>query len=259
MKGLLEEYLVHRKVVIRRRTQYDLDRAKERMHILEGLRIALLNIDDVIATIKKSKDRDEARDNLMKKFKLSEIQSNAILEMRLQQLANLERLKVEQEWEEKKKLVEELESILASTKKMLAIVKKEVEELKEKYGDARRTKIVAGPVGEFSMEDLIPNEETIVMLTADNYIKRLAPDTFKTQHRGGKGVVGLSTKEEDMVQQMFMTNTHTEMHALHVAWPRVPLENLRIAGRESHLEGAGHREFPATCSWRTHLRHAPNG
>jgi DNA gyrase subunit A len=211
LKGLLEEHVAHRKEVVRRRTQYDLDRAKERMHILEGLRIALLHIDDVIATIKKSKDRDEARENLMKKFKLSEIQSNAILEMRLQSLANLERLKVEQEWEEKKKLIEELEAILGSTKRILGIVKKEIAELKEKFGDERRTKIVAGPVGEFSMEDLIPNEDTIVMLTADNYIKRLPPDTFKTQHRGGKGVVGLSTKEEDMVQQLFTTTTHADI------------------------------------------------
>lgn len=211
LKGLLEEYIKHRQEIVRRRTQYDLDRAKERMHILEGLRIALLHIDDVIATIKKSKDRVEAGDNLMKKFKLSDIQSNAILEMRLQQLANLERLKVEQEWEEKKKIIEELESILASVKKMLGIVKKEVVELREKFGDERRTKIVPHPVGEFSMEDLIPQENTIVMLTADGYIKRLPPDTFRSQGRGGKGVVGLATKEDDQVSQLFTTNTHSDI------------------------------------------------
>jgi DNA gyrase subunit A len=148
---------------------------------------------------------------LIKKFKLSEIQANAILEMRLQQLANLERLKIEQEWEEKRKLIEELESILASVKKMLNIVKKEFIDLKEKFGDARRTKIIPGPVGEFSMEDLIPQENTIVMLTVDGYIKRLPPDTFRSQGRGGKGVVGLSTKEDDMVSQLFTTNTHTEI------------------------------------------------
>jgi DNA gyrase subunit A len=211
LKGLLEEYLAHRKNVVRRRTQYDLDRAKERLHILEGLRIALLKIDEVIATIKKSKDKDEAKGNLIKKFRLSDIQSTAILEMRLQQLANLERLKVEQEYDEKKKLIEELEGILSSPKKILGIIKSEVDGLKEKFGDERRTMIVPHPVGEFSMEDLVPEEETMVMLTEDGYIKRIPPDTFRTQGRGGKGVVGLATKEEDMVSQLFITNTHTEI------------------------------------------------
>ncbi len=211
LKGLIEEYVAHRKDVVRRRTEYELARAKERMHILDGLRIALLNIDDVIATIKKSKDKDEARENLIKKFKLSEIQTGAILEMRLQQLANLERLRIEQEWEEKRKLIEELESILASAKKMLGIVKQEVLDMKEKFGDERRTKIISGALGEFSVEDLIPKEDTIIMLTADGYIKRISPDTFKTQGRGGKGVIGLETKEEDRVQQLFSANTHSEM------------------------------------------------
>jgi DNA gyrase subunit A len=211
LKDLLEEYLKHRKEVVRRRTQYELDRAKERMHILEGLRIALLKIDEIIALIKKSKDKDEAKAGLMSKFKLSEIQAQAILDMRLQQLTNLDRLKVEQEWEEKKKLIDELESILASAKKILGIIKAEVAGLKEKFGDERRTKIVAGPVGEFSMEDLVPQEETLVMLTADGYIKRLPPDTFKSQGRGGKGVIGLETKDEDQVMSMFTTNTHTEI------------------------------------------------
>ncbi|MCR4256530.1 MAG: DNA gyrase subunit A [Candidatus Uhrbacteria bacterium] len=211
LKDLLSEYVKHRKEVVTRRTQFELDRAKDRLHILDGLRIALLKIDQVIETIKKSKDKDEAKTNLMTKFKLSEIQSQAILDMRLQQLANLERLKVEQEWEEKKKLIDELESILASAKKILNIIKKEVEDLKEKFGDERRTKIVAGPVGEFSMEDLVPQEETLVMLTNDGYIKRLSPDTFRTQGRGGKGVIGLETKDEDAVRAMFTTNTHAEI------------------------------------------------
>ncbi len=211
LKNLLEEYLVHRKEVVRRRTQYELNRAKDRLHILEGLRIALLRIDEVIETIRKSKDKDEAKIKLMTKFKLSEIQAQAILDMRLQQLTNLDRLKVEQEWEEKRKLIEELESILASAKKILNIIKAEVEGLKEKFGDERRTKIMAGPVGELAMEDLVPSEETLVMLTADGYIKRLPPDTFKTQGRGGKGVIGLETKDEDQVMSMFTTNTHTEI------------------------------------------------
>ncbi len=211
VKNILEEYVKHRKVVVRRRTQFDLTRAQERAHILEGLRIALLQIDEIIATIKKSKDKDEARGNLMSKFRLSELQSVAILEMRLQQLANLERLRVEQEYDEKMKLIAELEAILKSEKKMRDIIKGEVLEIKEKYGDERRTTLVPHPLGEFSMEDLIPLEETIILLTSDGYVKRLPPDTFRTQHRGGKGVVGLATKDDDMVSQMITTNTHSEI------------------------------------------------
>lgn len=211
LKTILEEYLKHRQVVVRKRTEYDLARAKDRAHILEGLRIALLKIDEIISTIKKSKDKDEAKVNLIKKFKLSEAQTMAILEMRLQALANLERLKVEQEYEEKMKLIEELEAILKSVKKMMSIIKQEVLEIKEKYGDERRTQVVSHPVGEFSMEDLVPDEPTVVMITADGYIKRLPPDTFRTQHRGGKGVAGLTTKEEDQVEQMFSTNTHADL------------------------------------------------
>lgn len=211
LKQILEEYIKHRKEVIRRRTEYELAKAKDRAHILEGLRIAMLQIDKIIETIKKSKDKDEAKANLISKFRLTERQAVAILEMRLQQLANLERLKVEQEYDEKMKLIEELEAILASAKRMLAVIRKEVEEMKEKYGDERRTKVIASGVGEFSMEDLIPDESTVVMLTADGYIKRLPPDTFRSQHRGGKGVAGLTTKEEDQVEQMFSTNTHADL------------------------------------------------
>jgi DNA gyrase subunit A len=211
LKSILEEYVKHRQEVVRRRTQYDLTRAKDRAHILEGLRIALLHIDDIIATIKKSKDKDEAKENLIKKFRLTEIQTVAILEMRLQQLANLERLRVEQEYDEKMKLIAELEAILASQKKMLSIIKQEVQELKEQFGDDRRTQVIKSAIGEFSVEDLIPNEPTVVMLTADGYIKRLPPDTFRTQARGGKGVAGLTTKEEDQVEHLFSTNTHADL------------------------------------------------
>ncbi|OGL73703.1 DNA gyrase subunit A [Candidatus Uhrbacteria bacterium RIFCSPHIGHO2_12_FULL_60_25] len=211
LKTMLEEYVKHRQTVVRKRTEYDLAKAKERAHILEGLRIALLKINEVIETIKKSKDKDEAKVNLMKKFKLSDAQSQAILEMRLQALANLERLKVEQEYKEKMELIAELESILKSVKKMLDIIRKEVLEIKDKYGDARRTQVVAGAVGEFSMEDLVPDEPTVVMLTTDGYIKRLPPDTFRTQKRGGKGVMGLSTKDEDQVEQLFSTSTHADL------------------------------------------------
>lgn len=211
LKNILEEYIKHRQVVVRRRTEYDLQKAKDRAHILEGLRIALLKIDEVIALIKKSKDKDEARVNLMGKFRMTEIQAVAILEMRLQQLANLERIKIEQEYDEKMKLIKELESILKSAKKMLDIIKAEVLELKEKYGDERRTHVTKSPVGEFSTEDLIPDEPTVVMLTADGYVKRVPPDTFRSQGRGGKGVAGLTTKEEDQVEHLFSTTTHADI------------------------------------------------
>jgi DNA gyrase subunit A len=211
LKNFLEEYVKHRQVIVRRRTEYDLARAQDRAHILEGLRIALLHIDEIIATIKKSKDKDEAKTNLIKKFKLSDPQSTAILEMRLQQLANLERLRVEQEYKEKMDLIKELEAILKSAKRMLEIIKNDVIEIKEKYGDDRRTQIVKSPVGEFSVEDLIPEEPTVVMLTADGYIKRVPPDTFKSQARGGKGVAGLTTKEEDQVEHLFSTSTHADL------------------------------------------------
>jgi len=211
LKMILEEYLKHREEVVRRRTQYDLDKAKDRAHILEGLRIALAKIDKVIATIKKSKDKDVARTNLMKAFKMSERQAVAILEMRLASLANLEQLKIEQEYDEKMKLIKELESILKSKKKIMDVIRTELTEVIEKYGNDRRTQIVKTGVKEFAMEDVIPDEETIVMMTKDGYIKRLAPDTFKKQSRGGKGVVGLSTKEEDAVEDIFSTTTHQDI------------------------------------------------
>ncbi|MFZ2681804.1 MAG: DNA gyrase subunit A [Patescibacteria group bacterium] len=211
LKQMLEEHLKHRKEVIRRRTQYDLDRIKDRLHILEGLRIALKKIDEVIATIKKSADKDEARGNLMQKFKMTERQAIAILEMRLQALANLEVLKIEQEYNEKKAIMEELEAILKSEKKMLAVIRGEFVALIEKYGDDRRTKIVKSGVKEFSMEDLIPDAQAVVMMTKDGYIKRLASDAFAAQHRGGKGVMGLTTKEEDSVEAVFSTTTHQDM------------------------------------------------
>ncbi|MFH0928418.1 MAG: DNA gyrase subunit A [bacterium] len=211
LKEMLVEYISHRQIVVRRRTQFDLNKAKERAHILEGLKIALLQIDKIIATIKKSADKDEAKVNLMKQFKLSEVQTFAILEMRLQALANLERLKVEQEYDEKMKIIKELTAILASEKRILGIIKEEVVGLKVKYGDPRRTQIIAHGLKEFSMEDVVPNEPTVIMITNDGYIKRLPPDTFKTQSRGGKGVIGLETKEEDQIRELMSTNTHTDL------------------------------------------------
>jgi DNA gyrase subunit A len=211
LKMVLEEYIKHRTEVVRRRTQFDLDKARERAHILEGLMIALNNIDAVIKIIKASKDKEVAKVNLMKKFKLSERQTIAILDMKLSTLANLERLKIENELKEKKTLIKDLESILKSAVKIKDIIKKEIKDLVEKFGDDRRTKVVAHGVKEFSVEDLVPNEEAVVMMTRDGYIKRTTPDTFKVQGRGGKGVIGLTTKEEDMVEFMFTTLTHNDL------------------------------------------------
>ena len=211
LKGLLEEYLKHRREVVKRRAQFDLQKAKDREHILEGLSIALGKIDQVIKVIKTSKDKDEASRNLQKKFKLSEVQSQAILEMRLQSLANLERMKIEEELQEKLALIKELTSILKSETKMLGVIADEVNEMKAKYGDERRTQIVKHGVKAFSMEDVIPDEDTMVMMTRDGYIKRISPEEFKTQKRGGKGVAGLTTKEEDVVERVFSTSTHTRL------------------------------------------------
>jgi DNA gyrase subunit A len=211
LKMILEEYIKHREEVVRRRTLFDLNKAKDRAHILEGLMIALKNIDEVIKTIKASKDKEVARLNLIKKFKLSEKQAVAILEMRLQNLANLEQQKIDDELKEKTKLIKELEAILKSVVRMRAIVKDELLALTEKYGDERKTQVVVHGVKDFSVEDLVPNEETVVLMTRDGYIKRLEPDTFKVQARGGKGVMGLTTKEEDTVQFMFTSMTHNDI------------------------------------------------
>ena len=211
LKTVLEEYVGHRQEVVRRRTEFDLKKAKDRAHILEGLKKALDKIDLVISTIRKSKDKEEAKINLIKKFKFSDRQTVAILEMRLQQLANLERKKIDDELKEKMTLIKELEALLASPKKILGVIKKEITEIREKFGDERRTKIIAHGVKEFRMEDLVPNEPTIIMATQDGYIKRMPNDTFKTQGRGGKGVIGLTTKEEDVVEHLISTNTHDNM------------------------------------------------
>lgn len=211
LKMILEEYIKHRQAVIRARTEYDLNKAKDRAHILEGLKLALAKIDEIIKTIKQSKDKEVAKINLIKRFKLSDRQAVAILEMRLQQLANLERIKIEQELKEKLELIKELESILRSASKILKIIEGELTEIKEKFDTPRRTQVIAHGVKDFSAEDLIPDEDTIVTLTRDGYIKRLPPDVFRTQSRGGKGVAGLTTKEEDMVEQFFSTTTHSDI------------------------------------------------
>ncbi len=208
LKDVISAYFEHRKKVIRRRTEFDLKKAKERAHILEGLHKALGVIDKIIATIKKSKDKNDAHQNLVKQFKLSDIQAGAILEMRLQTLAALERKKIEDELKEKLAFIKELELILKSPAKIVNIIKSEVKELKEKYGDERKTALVTGGVKAMSDEDLVPKEEAIVALSVGGYIKRLPPDAFKAQKRGGKGLIGSDVGEEDFIAQFFGANTH---------------------------------------------------
>jgi len=211
LKKVLEHFIDHRKIVIRRRTEYELRIAKERTHILEGLKIALDNIDAVIEAIRASDTKEDALEVLMSKFKLSQLQGKAILEMRLQTLAGLERKKIEDELMEKLALIEELEGILADPEKILKIMKKELAEIKEKYADERKTEIIQHAVDQISQKDTIPNEPMMVMLSRENYIKRLSPTSFKTQKRGGKGVIGGQTKDEDEIKIIKYTSNHDEL------------------------------------------------
>ena len=211
LKVILEEYVKHRAEVVKRRTQYDLNKAKDREHILLGLKKALDHIDAIIKLIRASKDVPTAHAALMKKFKFSEIQAQAILDMRLQKLAGLERKKVEDELKEVQALIKELESILKSKKKMMGIVKKELLAVAEKFGDDRRTKIVKGGVKNLSPEDLVADEESVLVLTQGGYVKRTNPNEYKTQKRGGVGVVDLNTKEEDVVTTLLTTSTHSDL------------------------------------------------
>ncbi len=211
IKGFLEQHIEHRYKVITRRAQFDLARMKERAHILEGLKKALDHIDAVIAVIKKSATKEIAHAALCEKFKLSEVQATAILEMKLQTLAGLEHKKIEDELKEKKALIEELEMLLRSPKKILEVIKSDFAYLKEKYGDERRTKIFTSPVGEFKEEDLVPEEECIILLTHGGYIKRMNPKNYRAQHRGGKGVSGITTREEDSVRFLSCVNTHDNL------------------------------------------------
>jgi len=208
LKGLLEQYLIHRYNVVTKRAKFDLKKAKERAHILEGLKKALDHIDQIISTIRKSDSKEDAKNNLMKKFKLTEIQSLAILALPLASLAKLERHKIEDELKEKHALIKELEATLKSPKKLQKIIENELIAIKEKYGDERRTKVFKGPIGEFSEEDLIAEEESIITLTKGGYIKRISPKTYRSQHRGGKGITGMTTREEDAVKYFLSSSTH---------------------------------------------------
>jgi len=211
LKGVLEEFIKHRLEVVRRRTEFDLNKARDREHILEGFKKALDHIDEIIQLIKKSKDTPDAHAKLMKKFTFSERQATAILEMRLQKLSGLERKKVEDELKDIKKFIEELEAILKSKKKQETIIKKELADIAEKYGDERRTKVVKGGVRAISPEDLIPDEEQTLVLTEGGYIKRTNPSEYKKQKRGGVGVVDLNTKEEDFVTRFLTARTHSDL------------------------------------------------
>ena len=206
LKEILAEFIKHRQKVIRRRTEYDLRKAKERAHILEGLKIALDNIDEVIKTIRES--YDDADKRLMERFGLSEIQAAAILAMQLRRLQGLERDKIEAELQELMALIAKYEEILADEVKILNVVKEELLAMKEKYGDKRRSKIFNHELGKFSEEELIPEEESVILLTAENYIKRVSQTDFRRQNRGGKGKRGMTTKEEDVISQILTTNSH---------------------------------------------------
>lgn len=208
LKEMLEVYLNHQREVIIRRTQFDLDKAEARVHILEGLKIALDNIDEIVQLLKKAKNDQEATEQLISRFKLTEIQAKAILEMRLRRLTGLEREKIESELKELEELIAELKSILASSEKVLAIIKEELTEIKNKYGDERRTSIDMSAIDYIEDESLIPVENIVVTLTNKGYIKRVTTETYRSQNRGGVGVKGMSTNEEDFVENMISMTTH---------------------------------------------------
>ena len=208
LKEMLEVYLNHQREVIIRRTQFDLDKAEARVHILEGLKIALDNIDEIVQLLKKAKNDQEATEQLISRFKLTEIQAKAILEMRLRRLTGLEREKIESELNELEELIAELKSILASSEKVLAIIKEELTEIKNKYGDERRTSIDMSAIDYIEDESLIPVENIVVTLTNKGYIKRVTTETYRSQNRGGVGVKGMSTNEEDFVENMISMTTH---------------------------------------------------
>lgn len=211
LKMILEEYIKHRYLVIRKRSEFELKEARAREHILEGLKIAVDHIDEVIETIKKAKDVDDAKAKLITKFSLSEIQAQAILDMQLKRLAALERQKIEDELIMIRETIAYLTDLLANPEKILTIIKDELEKLKEKYGDERRTRVFKSKVGEFSDEQLIPNEETVISITSSGYVKRQSPTSFKIQGRGGKGVIGMTTKEEDSIEHFLSCFTHNNI------------------------------------------------
>ncbi|MEO7912467.1 MAG: DNA gyrase subunit A [Roseiflexaceae bacterium] len=211
LKRMLQEHIDHRRTVITRRTQFELEKARARAHILEGLKIALDNLDEVIRMIRESRNAESARNNLMRNFKLSEIQATAILEMQLRRLAALERKKIEDEYKEVIKLIAELEDILANPRRVLHMINEDLKYLRDKYGDERRTRIIPDADGEVSDEDLIPDVKVLVTLTERGYVKRINADTYKTQRRGGRGIKGMVTREQDVVRHILTSNTMDDL------------------------------------------------
>jgi DNA gyrase subunit A len=211
LEDLISNFVEHRKIVVERRTKFDLNRALERAHILEGLKKALDHIDAIIKTIKASPDKEIAHKKLMEKFKFSDKQATAILEMKLQTLAGLERQKIEDELKEKQKLIKDLRALLADPKKILKVIKDELVEIKNKYGDERRTKIISRAAKIMSIEDLVPEKEQVMVLTRGGYIKRTDPESYRVQKRGGVGVVDMETKEEDFVNIFLTASTHDDL------------------------------------------------
>jgi DNA gyrase subunit A len=208
LQEILSEFVKHRQQVVRRRTEFELRKARERAHILEGYKIALDHIDEVIKTIRASKTQEEAEKSLIAKFALSEIQAKAILAMQLRRLTGLERQAIEDELRELRELIQRLETILADENEILKIIKTELLEMKEKYGDERRSKMINHELGKFSDEELIPEEESVILLTGENYIKRTLLSDYRKQNRGGKGKRGMTTKEEDIIDQIVPASTH---------------------------------------------------
>jgi DNA gyrase subunit A len=208
LQEILAEYIKHRQIVVRRRTEFELKKAKDRAHILEGLKIALDHIDEVIKVIRAAQTPEEASRNLIERFKLSEIQAGAILAMQLRRLTGLQRQEIEDELAALKKLIGELEAILADENEILKIIREEILELKEKYGDERRSQIINYELGKFSDEELIPEQDVVVLLTTENYIKRTLVTDYRRQHRGGKGKKGMTTKELDVIDQLVTSSTH---------------------------------------------------
>jgi DNA gyrase subunit A len=250
LRALVDQYVLFRQIVVRRRAEFDLAEAEKRAHILEGLKIALDQLDAVITLIRKSKDVEAARTGLMSEFKLSEIQANAILEMRLARLTGLERKKVEDEYLEVIKFIERLKSILASPKKILGIIKDEVGRLREKYGDPRRTEIMAEE-GDINYEDTIEQKDMVITISHAGYIKRQEISSYRSQRRGGKGVIGARTKEEDFIEHLFVAGTHSYLLFLtdrgRCYWLKV--HEVEQAGRTArgrplvnHLEGLSREE-----------------
>lgn len=268
LKGLLEQFIKHRQNIIRRRSEFDLAKAKARLHILEGLLKALKNIDAVIKTIKTSKSRDEAKEKLVKNFKLTVIQAEAILEMKLQTLVGLERIKIEEEAKLKEKEIKELEEILGSPKKILQIIKNETMELKKKYSDERKTKVVNAAIGEFKDEDLIQAQDVVIMMSQDGYIKSFIPETIKAQKRGGKGLIGFDVKEEDKIQHVLLANTHDNLlflttagRAFQLRAYEIPLGSRTSRGKSifNFLELPQNEKIAAIVNYSVNEKKEPEG